>query len=182
MSVKSGQFHYHSLGNVCALQQAGLKVVIPDTNAAKRKEQLLTESERKALHKARQSHQSKSGCQLMRMRGQHIERSFAHILDCGGMRKATLRGKANLHKRYNFAAACYNLSQLLRKKFGCGTLKMALATSGRAFFSHWHQLAQPILVISDALSPLRYVFPSPLRPLSAPSGLNFQNLGFSTVC
>ena len=174
--------NYHSLGNVCALQQAGLKVVIPDTNAAKRKEQLLTESERKALLKARQSHQSKRGCQLMRMRGQHIERSFAHILDCGGMRKATLRGKANLHKRYNFAAACYNLSQLLRKKFGCGTLKMALATSGRAFFSHWHQLAQPILVISDALSPLRYVFPSPLRPLSAPSGLNFQNLGFSTVC
>ena len=126
--------NYHSLGNVCALQEAGLKVVIPDTNAAKRKEELLTESQRKALHKARQSHQSKSGCRLMRMRGQHIERSFAHILDCGGMRKATLRGKVNLQKRYNFASTCYNLSQLLRKKFGCGTLKMALATGWQAVF------------------------------------------------
>jgi transposase len=126
--------NYHSLGNVCALQEAGLKVVIPDTNAAKRKEELLTESQRKALHKARQSHQSKSGCRLMRMRGQHIERSFAHILDCGGMRKATLRGKVNLQKRYNFASTCYNLSQLLRKKFGCGTLKMALATGWEAVF------------------------------------------------
>jgi len=174
--------NYHSLGNVCALQDAGLKVVIPDTNAAKRKEELLTESERKALHKARQSHQSKSGCQLMRMRGQHIERSFAHILDCGGMRKATLRGKANLQKRYNFAATCYNLSQLLRKKFGCGTLKMALATSWRAFFLHWGQLAQLILGISDTHCPGRYVFRSPLPPLPAPSCLNIQNPCFSTVC
>jgi hypothetical protein len=128
--------NYHSLGNVCALQAAGFKVVIPDTNAAKRKEELLSKAQRKALHKARQSHQSKSGCRLMRMRGQHIERSFAHILDCGGMRKATLRGKVNLQKRYNFAVACYNLSQLLRKKFGCGTLKMALANAWEALFSH----------------------------------------------
>jgi IS5 family transposase len=129
--------NYHSLDNICALQEAGFKVVIPDTNAAKRKEELLSESQRRALHKARQSHQSKSGSRLMRMRGQHIERSFAHILDCGGMRKASLRGKVNLQKRYNFAAACYNLSQLLRKKFGCGTLKMALATGWEALFSRW---------------------------------------------
>jgi hypothetical protein len=53
------------------------------------------------------------------------------------MRKATLRGQVNLQKRYNFAAACYNFSQLLRKKFGYGTLKMALATGWRRLFQHW---------------------------------------------
>ena len=53
------------------------------------------------------------------------------------MRKATLRGHVNLQKRYNFAAACYNLSQLLRKKFGCGTLKMAQATDLNALFGHF---------------------------------------------
>jgi hypothetical protein len=53
------------------------------------------------------------------------------------MRKATLRGHGNLQKRYNFAAACYNLSQLLRKKFGCGTLKMAQATQLSALFGHF---------------------------------------------
>jgi transposase len=144
--------NYHSLGNVCALQEAGLKVVIPDTNAAKRKEELLTESQRKALHKARQSHQSKSGCRLMRMRGQHIERSFAHILDCGGMRKATLRGKVNLQKRYNFVSACYNLSQLLRKKFGCGTLKMALATGWQAVFFNLPEFAALLRSIFYAIA------------------------------
>jgi transposase len=125
--------NYHSLPNVCELQKAGLKVVIADANATRRKEALLTKAQRQALQRARRSQQSKRGRHLMRMRGQHIERSFAHILDCGGMRKATLRGQSNLQKRYNFAAACYNLSQLLRKKFGCGTLKMALASGWRAF-------------------------------------------------
>ena len=57
------------------------------------------------------------------------------------MRKATLRGQVNLQKRYAFAAACYNLSQLLRKKFGCGTLKMALATTWAAFLNYWLSFA-----------------------------------------
>ena len=174
--------NYHSLGNVCALQKAGFKVVIPETNAAKRKEELLSEEQRKALHKARQSHQSKSGCRLMRMRGQHIERSFAHILDCGGMRKAMLRGKENLQKRYNFAASCYNLSQLLRKKFGCGTLKMALATGWEALFSQWPDLLALFQGRLPRPSPNARTFYSSLRSLPAPHRLNAQNLGFSTVC
>jgi transposase len=146
--------NYHSLGNICALQEAGFKVVIPDTNAVKRKENSLSEQQRQALRKARQSHQSKSGRRLMRMRGQHIERSFAHILDCGGMRKAALRGKVNLQKRYHFAAACFNLSQLLRKKFGCGTLKMALATGWEAllfYSSGWAALLRAILLAHSSI-------------------------------
>ena len=51
----------------------------------------------------------------------HLERAFAHILDCGGMRRTTLRGLENLNKRFKLAAAFYNLSQLMRKLFGIGT-------------------------------------------------------------
>jgi transposase len=174
--------NYHSLGNICALQEAGFKVVIPDTNAAKRKEELLSEPQRRALHKARQSHQSKSGCRLMRMRGQHIERSFAHILDCGGMRKASLRGKVNLQKRYNFAVACYNLSQLLRKKFGCGTLKMALATGWEALFSRWSDFFALFQGYLPRPWPNARTFYSLLRSLPVPRRLNAQNPGSSTVC
>ena len=82
--------NYHSLANVCALQEAGLRVVIPEANAAKRKEALLTQSQRKALKKDRLSHQSTSGCRQCASGVKH-ERSFAHILDCGGMRKAIAR-------------------------------------------------------------------------------------------
>ena len=82
---------------------------------------------------ARRSVKSKSGKDLLRRRGMHIERSFAHILDCGGMRRATLRGWENLNKRYKLAAAFYNLSQLMRKLFGFGTPKQ-LAALGRLLF------------------------------------------------
>jgi transposase len=174
--------NYHSLANVCALQEAGFRVAIPDTNAAKRKAELLSDQQRQALYKARQSHQSKSGRRLMRMRGQHIERSFAHILDCGGMRKAALRGKVNLQKRYHFAVACYNLSQLLRNNFGCETLKMALATGWKALFSHWPNFAALRRSIFHLHKLRTWTFYSSLSTLPATSRLNAQNLGFSTVC
>ena len=54
---------------------------------------------KQAVQAARRSVKSKSGKELLRRRGMHIERSFAHILDCGGMRRTTLRGWENLNKR-----------------------------------------------------------------------------------
>ena len=44
----------------------------------------------------------------------HLERSFEHLLDEGGLRRATLQGTENLTKRYKIAAACFNLSLLMR--------------------------------------------------------------------
>jgi transposase len=173
--------NYHSLANVCELQQRGLRVLIADGNADKRQEHRLPEPERQALQKARQSLQSKSGQRLMRLRGQQIERSFAHILDCGGMRKAALRGQVNLQKRYVFAAACYNLSQLLRKKFGCGTLKMALATAWAHFLNYWLTLTA---LLERWLPHMPFQFPlHPLRLRTRPFlSSNAHNSRFSTVC
>jgi hypothetical protein len=147
------------LANVCELQAAGLKVVIADNYAGKRKEERLSKSERKALRKAQRTQQSKWGRGLMRMRGQHIERTFAHILDCGGIRKATLRGGVNLQKRYNFAAACYNLSQLLRKKLGCGTLKMAWRLTGVSLLPAGGAFLNPGLFFSIFLAILTSLTP-----------------------
>ena len=43
-----------------------------------------------------------------------VERSFAHVLDRGGMRRAWLRGRENLHKRYLVHVAGYNLGLIMR--------------------------------------------------------------------
>ncbi len=93
----------------------------------------LEPNQKKAVAAARRSVRSKSGKDLLRRRGMHIERSFAHILDCGGIRRTTLRGWENLNKRFKLAAAFYNLSQLMRKLFGIGTPKQ-LAACGRLLF------------------------------------------------
>src|SRR6266446_6896837 len=81
----------------------------------------------------------------------HIERSFAHILDCAGMRRATLRGWENLNKRFKLAAAFYNLSQLMRKLFGVGTPKQ-LAALARALFSLLGDLLSLTAAVATSLA------------------------------
>ena len=61
----------------------------------------------------------------MRQRGELVERSFAHILDRGGMRRAWLRGRENLHKRYLIHVAGFNLGVLMRALHGQGTPREA---------------------------------------------------------
>ena len=50
-----------------------------------------------------------------------VERGFAPILDRGGLRRAWLRGRENLHKRYLIHVAGYNLGLILRLLIGAGT-------------------------------------------------------------
>jgi hypothetical protein len=54
-------------------------------------------------------------------RAEVVERGFALILDRGGMRRAWLRGRENLHKRYLIHVAGYNLGLILRLLTGAGT-------------------------------------------------------------
>ena len=114
---------YFSLLEIGRLQELSLKTVISDPHRAQRRFDKLSSAERQSLARAQRSVSSKYGRKLLRKRGQHIERSFAHVLDAGGMRRATLRGLENLNKRHQIAAACYNLSQLLRQLYGIGTPK-----------------------------------------------------------
>ena len=61
----------------------------------------------------------------MRKRGEIVERSFAHVLERGGMRRTWLRGRENVHKRYLVHFAGYNLGILMRALFGASTPREA---------------------------------------------------------
>jgi hypothetical protein len=137
---------YYAVNELQSLQREGIRTIISDPIDNRRLDKL-EPAQKKAVLAARRSVKSKSGKEFLRRRGMHIERSFAHILDCGGMRRATLRGWENLNKRYKLAAAFYNLSQLMRKLFGFGTPKQ-LAASGRLLFIQlsWF-LALPSLTV-----------------------------------
>lgn len=119
---------YYSVEELEVLQSEGIKTVISDPVANRRIDKL-TSAQRRVVRNAQRSAASKYGKNLLRRRGMHIERSFAHVLDCGGLRRATLRGQVNLDKRHKIAAAAYNLSQLMRHLFGIGTPKQAAAAS-----------------------------------------------------
>ena len=67
------------------------------------------------------------GRQAMRRRAEIVERSFAHNLDRGGMRRTWLRGRENVHKRYLVHLAGHNLGILMRLLIGAGTPREAAA-------------------------------------------------------
>jgi transposase len=126
---------YHAVAEMKQLQSEGIRTVISDP-VKNRKIENLDADDTRVVRKAKRSASSKSGKELLRRRGMHLERSFAHILDAGGARRTTLRGLRNLNKRFKMSAAIYNLSQLMRNLFGMGTPKH-LAAMGKALFLLW---------------------------------------------
>ena len=87
---------------------------------------------RDAVYANRNRLRSKVGKAAMRRRAEIVERSFAHNLERGGMRRTWLRGRENVHKRYLIHVAGHNLGILMRHLIGAGTPKEA-AARGRAF-------------------------------------------------
>ena len=169
---------YFSLLEIGRLQELTLKTVISDPHRAQRRFDKLGSAERQSLARAHRSVSSKYGKGLLRKRGQHIERSFAHVLDAGGMRRATLRGLENLNKRHQIAAACYNLSQLLRQLYGVGTPKQ-WAASLCLFMA-----PVPYLIIAGFRSialQTRHLLTSFLDH-SLIQGCDSENHGYSTAC
>ena len=126
-----GDMGYCDLEALVELQAVGIRTVIADPVRRRKVEQLPAE-QRQALRTATQTRTSQSGRWLMRHRGEFCERSFVHVLDYGGARRTTLRGRENILKRYLVQAACLNLSILLRHVVGIGTLKQTWASSGAA--------------------------------------------------
>jgi transposase len=129
-----GDMGYCDVDALVTLQAVGIRTAIPDPVKDRRLDKLPTE-QRRALRSAQQTLTSQSGRWLMRHRGEFCERSFVHVLDYGGARRTTLRGRENILKRYLVQAACLNLSILLRETLGIGTLKQSWAASALALMA-----------------------------------------------
>jgi len=90
------------------------------------------EAEKEAVYGNRRRMKGQHGRALYKKRSELTERSFAHCLDTGGMRRVHLRGRENIEKRYLLHAAAFNLGILMRSKLGVGTprgLQGALRTA-----------------------------------------------------
>lgn len=148
---------YYDTVEITDLQRSGIETVIPSRSAPAKKAaspegqhtpngapngrasgrsgSLLSETERRASEAASGAVRSEAGKTLLRKRGELVERSFQHSLDCGGGRRTTLRGYTNNVKRHLIRAACVNLSLLMRKLYGIGTAKQTVAASAAAIAS-----------------------------------------------
>jgi transposase len=103
------------------------------------------EEARRAVYNNRARLRSGVAKEAFRLRAELVERSFALTLDRGGMRRAWLRGRQNLRKRYLVHVAGYNLGLIMRLLVGAGTPRgflagasaylLALATADGAVFA-----------------------------------------------
>jgi hypothetical protein len=113
---------YHSLENLERLSDYDIIPNIPDPSENRNLGKLSTES-RQIIEWSRATVASVVGKELQRARGKFIERSFAHVLDAGGMRRTTLRGLENIQKRYSIAVLGYNIALMMVTLFGAGMPK-----------------------------------------------------------
>ena len=109
---------------------------------------LLNEAARHAVYANRARLKSGVGRDAMRRRGEMVERSFAHVLDRGGMRRAWLRGRENVHKRYLIHVAGLNLGILMSALFGKGTPKEAASVKNAFLFVIQSEVAVVIAIMA----------------------------------
>lgn len=93
------------------------------------------EDAQKAVYANRRRIGSERGKQLMRRRGELLERPFAHYLDHGGMRRVWLKGHENIRKRLLIQVAGFNLGLVMRQLVGSGTPRQLRAGFGMIFVS-----------------------------------------------
>ena len=124
---------YHARDQLRALDGGAWKTRIAEPEPAKGYLRWRgDEAARKAVYANRARLKSGIGRETMRRRGELVERSFAHVLDRGGMRRAWLRRRENIHKRYLIHVAGFNLGVLMRALHGQGTPREA-SQAAKAF-------------------------------------------------
>jgi transposase len=130
---------YHSNNTLRALGEAAVRSYISEPDRGQRHWQNKPEA-RQAVYGNRRRIRGEHGKQLLRRRGELVERSFAHAYETGGMRRVHLRGRENVLKRLLIHVGGFNLSLAMRKLLGKGTPRGFQGLSADAlliFFRFW---------------------------------------------
>jgi transposase len=120
---------YHSRDGLKDLEDGTWKSRIAEKKAAGVHRWHGDEEARRAVYDNRARLRSGVAKEAFKLRAELVERSFALVLDRGGMRRAWLRGGENLKKRYLVHVAGYNLGLIIRLLVGAGTPREFLARS-----------------------------------------------------
>jgi transposase len=81
------------------------------------------------------------GKRLLRLRGERLERPFAHLYETGRMRRVHLRGHENILKRVLLHAGAFNLGLLMRHLVGIGTPRSLQGRDRAVLACLWSLLA-----------------------------------------
>ena len=111
---------YHSNKTMTELADRGLRGYVSEPKRGRRSWKRNKEAQ-KPVYANRRRIRGERGKALLRMRGEKLERSFAHLLETGGLRRVHVRGHEDIRKRMLIHVAAFNLGLLMRRRFGVGT-------------------------------------------------------------
>jgi hypothetical protein len=123
---------YYDNGLLARLAAQGVRTYIPERRQKSRCWTGKPGEQEKAFRANRRRVRGQKGRQLNRWRSERCERTFAHVCETGGGRRAWLRGQTNVSKTHTLKCAAYNLGLLLRKVWGY--CKPRNAAAGAALF------------------------------------------------
>jgi transposase len=111
---------YHAGPVLAAVQEAGVRTYVAEPDRGRRK-WAGKQEQQAAVYANRRRISGNRGKQLLRRRGELLERTFAHAYETGALRRLYVRGKGNVQKKLLVQAAACNLALILRKMIGAGT-------------------------------------------------------------
>lgn len=109
---------YHATALIAELTSRGVRTYIPERKQRVHRWAGKPEGQEAAFRANRRRVSGAQGRRLSRWRSERCERTFAHVCETGGGRRAWVRGTEEVAKLYRLRCAAYNLGLLLRKVFG----------------------------------------------------------------
>jgi len=178
-----GDKGYHSNRSLVDLEAVGVRSYISEPDRGRRN-WTKNPKARDAVYRNRRRIRGARGQQLLRLRGERLERPFAHLYETGGMRRVYLRGHTNILKRLLIHTGGFNLGLLMRQLIGVGT--------PRGLQGRLHSVVVALLALIGSLRKLANGHGRPMRqvlPLKHHSIARFgvvdigvREMGFTTGC
>ena len=151
---------YHSTERILDLEHIGVRTYISEPKQRRRRWRGNHEA-RDAVYGNRRRIRGKRGKELLRRRGEFLERPFAHLYETGGMRRTHLRGRANILKRVLIHVSALNLGLLLRRGIGIGTPRSLQGGAKSLVFSLIQSLEMAFRRFSKGIISLSITFRLP---------------------
>ena len=180
-----GDKGYHSNGTMTGVKERGRRTYVSEPNRGRRKWKGKRDAQ-KATYGNRRRIRGERRKRLLRQRGEKLERTFAHLLATGGLRRVHVCGQKEIRKRMLVHAAAFNLGLVMRRRFRFGTprgmqgLAAAAAALANASARGFVALGGPIGRFLD-LPGLKPRLPAPLGPPLAQEHLAHAALAVCTT-
>jgi transposase len=178
-----GDKGYHSNQSLIDLEAVGLRSYISEPDRGRRRWKRNPEA-RDAVYRNRRRIRGARGQRLLRLRGERLERPFAHLYETGRLRRVYLRGHTNIRKRLLIHTSGFNLGLLMRQLIGVGTPRGLQGRLIAVVAVLWSLMRSLRAAVTDHGRPVRRLSPierqSIAKPVTVPMGV--QEMVFTTGC